>query len=213
MVVFVVKPRIYVLSVATEEADKLDSDLANNFVKSIVLVPADVLKARAAERAAKNQEAGKANLEKYGVQWTTKLAEMTPPDAPVIGVLHGKEFIPEIVAIEPGNNLVFRKGKKDSFWEFEVKLWLLPPRGESIENKTYEIAAAATNPPRSPHVNFSTMGEGDRLPKSEAFLNRYALKLTLGAKDDNGNIPGTIYLCTPDAGHSFIAGKFTAKTK
>jgi hypothetical protein len=213
MVVFVVKPRIYVMTVATEAADKLDSEMANNFLKSIVLVPADVLKARAQERAAKNEAAGKENQEKYGFKWTTVLKDMTPPDAPVVGVIRGKEFKPESVTIDPGNWLVFRQGTKGAFAEIEVKLWLLPKAGESIENKTYEIAAANSNPPRSPHVQLATMGPSDRLPKSESFVNRYALKLTLGAKDDKGDIPGTIYLCTPDTGRSFLAGKFTAKSK
>jgi len=52
-----------------------------------------------------------------------------------------------------------------------------------------------------------------RVPKSETVMNRYALKLTFGAKDANGDIPGTIYLCTSDAAKSFLAGSFTAKAK
>jgi hypothetical protein len=213
MVLFFVKPRFFAMTVAAGDAAKLDGEIADTYLKSLVIVPADVLKARAAERAAKNEEAGKVNLEKYGAKWTTKLAEMTPPDAPVVGVLHGKEFVPESVTIEPGNWLVFRKGKKGVFWEFEAKVWLLTKAGESIENKTYEIAAAATNPPRSPHISIATMGAGDNIPKTESFINRYALKLTLGAKNSDGEIPGTIYLCTPDSGKSFIAGQFTVKGK
>jgi hypothetical protein len=211
-VVFAVKPRIYLLNVAAEDAAQLDAETANTFLKSFVLVPAEVVKALAKEKAAKDEQAGKDNLEKFGAKWTTVLKDMTPPDAPVVGVIRGKEFKPEVVTLR-GGALQFRQGVKGAFADVEVEVTLFPKAGESLENKTYEIAAAASNPGGSPFVKVATMAPGRRLPQSETFLNKYALKLTLGAKNADGDIPGTIYVCTPDSGKSFLAGAFLIKGK
>lgn len=108
---------------------------------------------------------------------------------------------------------MLRQGGNETFADIQVELLFLVRGSESVENKTYEVAAATTNPAGSPHVRLATKGETDRIPKSESFINKYALKLTFGAKDADGNIPGTIYLCTPDSGKSFLAGKFTATVK
>ena len=210
MVMFAAKPRIYILNVAADSPAKLDTETAHTYLGSLVLVPAEVVKAAAKEKAAKDEQANKANQEKYGVKWTVKLDEMTPPEAPVVGVIKGKEFKPETVALQPGGWLVFRQGEKGAFADVEVKLWLIPKAGESLENKTYEIAASKSG---GPHVQMSTMPAGRKLPQTESFLTRYALKLTFGAKAGDGSIPGTIYLCTPDSGKSFLAGSFTAKVK
>jgi hypothetical protein len=210
MVLFAAKPRVYLLNVAADDPARLDAEAANSFLSSLVLVPPEVVKAQAKEKAAKDEAAGKENQEKYGVKWTTKLDEMTPPSAPAVGVIRGKEFKPEKVELQPGGWLVFRQGEKGAFADVEVKLWLVPKAGESPENKTYEVAATKSG---GPHVQVSTMPAGRKLPQTESFLTKYALKLTLGAKDGSGNIPGTIYLCTPDSGKSFLAGTFTAKGK
>jgi hypothetical protein len=212
-VFFVVKPRIYLLNVGADDAASLDGETPNTFLKSFVLVPAEVVKAQAKEKAAKDEQTGKENLEKYGVKWTTALNEMSPPDAPVVGVIRGKEFKPDSVTIDSGNWPAFRQGEKGAFAAIEVKVWLLPKAGESVDNKTYEIGPAGVKAGSTPHVQIATMPPGRRLPQSESFLNKYAMKLTLDAKDSDGSIPGTIYLCTPDSGKSFLAGRFTAKVK
>ncbi|HEX4588926.1 MAG TPA: hypothetical protein VH120_03295 [Gemmataceae bacterium] len=215
LIIFAVKPRIYMLNVAVEgDAAKLDGDLADTFLKSLALVPAEVVKARAKERAAKDEQTGKENQEKYGFKWTTSLKEMIPPNEPVVGLIRGKEFKPDTVTLDPGNWLTFRQGVKGRYADIEVKLWLLPKAGESVENKTYEIGPAGAKAGEStPHVEIATMAENARIPQRQSFLNKYALKLSLGAKGADGSIPGTIYLCTPDANKSFLAGQFAAKAK
>jgi hypothetical protein len=214
MVIFSVKPRVFILTVDAEDPALLDTETVNTFVNALVLVPAEVVKAQAKERAAKDEAAGKENLEKFGFKWTTALKDMTPPDAPVVGVVRGREFKPDSVKLDAGNWLIFRQGDKGTFADIEVKIWLFPKAGESVENKTYEIpTSGAKGGASTPHIQMATMTAGRRIPQSESFLNRYALKLTLAAKDADGNIPGTIYLCTPDSGKSFLAGTFTAKGK
>lgn len=206
---FAAKPRLFALDVTSNDPAHLDTETANIFLQSLVLVPPDVVKAQAKEKAAKDEQAGKANQEKYGVKWTKDLKEMIPPEAPAIGVIRGREFKPDTVTLS-GGRLVFRQGEKGVFADIEVSLSLFLS-GESVENKSYEIPVANFNPPQSPHIRLATMAAGAKILKSEAFVSKYALKLTFGSKDADGSIPGTIYLCTSDK--SFLAGAFTAKSK
>lgn len=208
-VMFVVRPRIFILTASAAEPGLLEGDPANTFLRSLFLVPPDVLKAAAKEKAVKIEAAGKENLEKFGFKWTTALKDMTPPDAPVRGLLRGKEFKPDQATIQAGN-LNLRQGA-GVFPEGEVFIAFLIKDGGSPENKTIEIPASGSVPGGKPHVRIATMEKNARVPKNESFVDKYALKVTFGAKDANGDIPGKIYLCTPDANRSFVAGTFTLK--
>jgi hypothetical protein len=211
LVIFGVKPRVFALEVAAADPAKLDTETANTFLNWFVLVPAEVVKAAAKERAEKQAAAGKESLAKYGAKWTADPKEMTPPDAPAVGLIRGKEFKPDAVTVQPGGKLLFRQGS--GRWpDAEVELWLILKANESVENKTYEVGKGL-NPPVTPHVRLATLPEGARVPRSESFLANYSLKLTFAAKDADGSIPGTIYLCTPDAARSWLAGKFSVKEK
>jgi len=187
----------------------LEGEPANTFLRSLFLVPPDVLKAAAKEKAVKMEAAGKENLEKFGFKWTMALKDMTPPDSPAAGLLRGKEFKPDTATIQ-GGNLNLRQGT-GVFPEGEVFIAFLIKNGGSAENKTIEIPPGGSVPGGKPHVRITTMEKNARLPKNESFVDKYALKVTFGAKDANGDIPGTIYLCTPDASRSFVAGSFTVK--
>src|SRR4051794_34075209 len=68
-VIVAAKPRIYLLNVGAEDAAKLDAETATTFLGSLVLVPPEVVKAQAKERAEKAEAAGKENQEKYGAKW------------------------------------------------------------------------------------------------------------------------------------------------
>ena len=96
--------------------------------------------------------------------------------------------------------------------DVKVDVTLFLQGNESLENKSYEVGRGVM-PPLSPHIRIATLPKGARLLKVEPFVNNYSLKLSFGAKDKDGAIPGTIYLCTPDAARSWLAGKFTVKEK
>ncbi len=211
VVMFGVKPRLFALEVAAADATKLDTETADTFLKSLVLVPAEVVKAAAKDRAGKLEAAGKENVVKFGAKWTADPKEMTPPDAAAVGLIRGREFKPDTVAVTTGGHLAFRQGAGPRP-DVKVDLWLILKPDESVENKTYEVGKGLT-PAVTPHVRLTTLAAGAKLPKSEAFLANYSLKLTFAARDKDGSIPGTIYLCTPDAAKSFFAGKFTATDK
>lgn len=210
-VMFVVRPRIFILTAAAANPALVDGEPANTFLHSLFLVPPDVVKAAAKERAVKDEAAGKENLEKYGAKWTMALKDMTPPEGPARGLLRGKEFKPDAASIQ-GGNLELKQGA-GVFPEGQVTIFFLYGNGESVENKNFEIPPGTKPGVSKPHIHISTMEKNARVPKAESFVDKYALKVTFGAKGSNGEIPGTIYLCTPDAKHSFVAGSFTVKAK
>ena len=111
-VVFGVKPRIFELEAASTDAAKLDTETVNTFLKSLVVVPNEVVAAAAKERTAKQGVTDKANLEKLGAKWTANLKEMKAPDAPAVGMIRGREFKPDSVRLDPGGWLVFQQGAK-----------------------------------------------------------------------------------------------------
>ncbi len=206
---FVVKPRVFMLSVAAADASLLEGEPANTFLRSLVMVPPEVVRAAAKARAAMDEEAGKANLEKFGAKWTMNLKEMTPPDAPAIGLLRGIEFKPDSAIMRNGD-FELRLGT-GVFPDGQVTVQNLVKFDESAENKTFEIAPGGARPSGKADCSNCHDAQSARVPKGETFLDKYALKLTFGAKAANGDIPGTIYLCTPDTNRSFVAGSFTAK--
>ncbi|MCE7963388.1 MAG: hypothetical protein DYH05_12950 [Acidobacteria bacterium ACB1] len=55
------------------------------------------------------------------------------------------------------------------------------------------------------------MGWSDGISQgSETYLGEYAMQLDFD-ETDGDYLPGRLYLCLPDSGKSYIAGKFAAK--
>jgi hypothetical protein len=211
LVVFGVTPRIFVVEVAAADASKLDGESAETFFKSFVLVPEAVVKDVVKERTDKPVMSDKESLEKYGAKWTKDLKEMTPPDAPVVGLIRGREFKPDSVTLQRTGHLTFRQGL-GTVPDVEVDLVFVVKPRETVENRTIEVGEGR-RPQFTPLVRLTTLQEGKKVATPESFPWNYSLRLTLGAKNKDGTVPGTIYLCTPDAAHSFLAGKFTVTMK
>jgi hypothetical protein len=213
LVVFGVTPRIFVVEVASPDASKLDGEAAETFFRSFVLVPEAVVKASVKEKepTAKPRLTDQESLAKYGAKWTKDLKEMKPPDAPAVGVIRGREFKPDSVTLERTGRLTFRQGG-GTVPDAEVDLVFVVKPRETAENRTIEVGEGR-RPQFTPLVRLTTLQEGKKSPTPESFPWDYSMKLTLGAKNKDGTVPGTIFLCTPDAAHSFLAGKFTAKEK
>jgi hypothetical protein len=199
------------MNVISSDKSKLDDETANTFLSSLVIVPADVLKAEAKERAEKDEAAGQENLKKLGAKWTADIKEMTPPDAPIVGMVRGKEFKLDSVELQ-GSRLVFRQGK-EFFADIEVAIVLFTKPNESLEGKSFSIPKSRSNPANSPHTSVAVMNPGAKVPKTDSFINDYSLVLNFKTKNDKGEIPGAIYFCAPDTGKSFIAGTFVVKVK
>lgn len=135
--------------------------------------------------------------------WTMDLEQMHFADAPVAGQVQGQSFRPDKVTLN-NNVLTFRQGK-DVFADAGVEIFLFP-KGDSLEGQSFTVGAK--NGFNQPYVHL-THREGN-LPKTEMFMDRYAMKLEFG-KADKGSLPGKIYLCVNDGGNSFIAGSFVAE--
>lgn len=212
LVVFGVKPRVFVVEVAAADASKLDGEMAETFFKSFVLVPEAVVKDVVKEKTEKPGLTDKESLAKYGAKWTNDLNEMTPPDAPAVGLIRGRDFKPDSVTYQRVGRLTFRQGA-GSTPDVEVDLVIVVRPRETFENRTVEIGQGRRPPQFTPRVRLATLEEGKKSPTPDLFSSDYSMRLTLGPKNPDGSISGAIYLCTPDAAHSFLAGKFTAKEK
>jgi hypothetical protein len=212
MVISIVKPRIYILNVGSSDEAKLESEPVNTFLKSLVFIPKEVQEAAAKERATKAEEAGKEAMEKYGFKWTLKLDEMTPPDAPVAGKVCGVDFKPDAVSISAGGQVRFRQGA-GGIPEGDVIIYLDLKPNDALESREFEVKPGPPGRGKSYSIHLSGKEKGSRTPKREIVTSNYAMKLAFGMKEADGTIPGTIYLCTSDAGHSFLAGKFRATAK
>jgi hypothetical protein len=209
MILVVVKGRVYQLSVEAADKDKTQGEVPDTFLKSVVFTAKPATKEIARDAPpAKPDEPKKGDASE--VKWTLDLDEMKVPNTPVSGRLRGKEFKPDKVTLQVGF-LTFRQGK-EFFADAEVKLSLFLKFGESVENKTYEIPALDTVRVGIPHISAATKEPSDRLPKTELFSSKYALKLSFG-KAEGGMIPGKIYLSVNDTGKTVLAGTFSVKAE
>ena len=99
-----------------------------------------------------------------------------------------------------------RQGK-DVFPDADINVFLFLKPGESLEGKTYEVAATDEVKVGAPHVHIHRIPTGEKLPKGMAYPNKFAMKLEFGKAKD-GKIPGKIYVCLPDEQKSYVAGTF-----
>jgi hypothetical protein len=139
--------------------------------------------------------------------WSLDLAGRGYPDRPAAGQVHGQEFTPDQVKLE-GSVLRFRQGK-EFFADREVQVFLFADPESLAQGLHVEARADAQVGSQVPHVHLAWMEAGGGVPKTEIFDSKYAMKLDLG-KADGSKLPGKVYVCLPDAQHSFLAGTFTA---
>jgi hypothetical protein len=208
-VLLVNKNRVIQLRVMAADDSMLDSDRANAFFQSLTILkdsPTDYTK----EEAAESEQRAKEAMEKFGFKWTLKTEEMFAPEKPVIGLIHGREFKPDSIVLETGGTLRFRQGDKQSP-DGEVRIVMFASPKDKFDNRTIEVNHARKSG-NAPTILLSTKDPGSRTPKTSSF-DKYAMKLSFGAKGPGGMVPCTIYLCSSDADKSFMAGKFRVMVK
>jgi hypothetical protein len=130
---------------------------------------------------------------------------MTAPDKPAAGKLLGGDF--KIEKAELGGGVLKLRQGKEFFADAEVIIFLFLKPGESVESKSYQVAADDKGGEK-PHVYIKRIPPGEKLPAGPGFTSGYAMKLEFG-KAKEGKIPGKIYVCLPDEQKSFVAGTFT----
>jgi hypothetical protein len=139
--------------------------------------------------------------------WSLDPATLAYPDRPAAGRVHGQDFTPDQVKLE-GNVLRFRQGK-EFFPDREIQVFLFTDPEAIAQGLHVEARPDSQAGSQVPHVNLAWMEGGGGVPKTESFSSKYAMKLDLG-KADGRKLPGKVYVCLPDADHSFLAGTFTA---
>jgi hypothetical protein len=90
--------------------------------------------------------------------------------------------------------------------EAGITIYLREKRNENLFGKSVVIKINATN---APMVNLRWKDAQDQ-PMTESVKGGYALRIEFG-QPAGGQLPGKIYLCTPDDEKSYVAGTFTAE--
>jgi hypothetical protein len=145
--------------------------------------------------------------ERAEASWSLDPAGLHYPDRPAAGRVHGQDFTPDRVRLE-GGVLTLRQGK-EFFADREVKVFLFVDPESLAQGLHLEVRPDVEIGAQVPHVHLGWQ-EGGGLPKTDMFTSKYAMKLDLD-KAQGSKLPGKIYVCLPDAAHSFLAGSFTAE--
>jgi DNA-directed RNA polymerase subunit RPC12/RpoP len=155
---------------------------------------ADAAAAAAALKAAKAR-----------IVWTMDATAEIPQFA-AAGKIHGVNFKVESVVFQ--NGVVKLTQTNPSVCQISFSL---PAKTmDAIAGKSFNYLPNDTNESnRPPAVNLVWKEETSKTFGKFQTNKDYLLKLEFGDKD-NGNVPGGIYLCLPDAEQSFVAGTFVA---
>jgi DNA-directed RNA polymerase subunit RPC12/RpoP len=136
--------------------------------------------------------------------WTLDLSGAKIPDDPAAGSIHGRAFTYERATLT-GSNLTLRVGRNGPV-ELGLNIYFFNRQAEELSGKTAEIKPTDTTAPRV----VLRWKDADRASKT--FQNGYAMRVEFGLAA-GGNIPGKIFLCTPDDSKSWVAGTFRAEIR
>ena len=138
--------------------------------------------------------------------WMLSLDGVTNfPDTPVVGRIHGQDFIIEHASFQNGT-LTLRNGT----------------RGPMTFGCTINFGGALAKALSGQSINVTTNAEtaapivlhwkSDDAPGKENFDNGYAMRLQFSTLEKN-RLTGKIYLCLPDAEKSYLLGTFNAEAR
>lgn len=134
--------------------------------------------------------------------------DLPVPAGAVAGTIKGQSF--NYTKSELGKNmgtLVISDGK-DFFADRQIRIFLFPKAGESMESRTWKINANGFG--MNPHIHVSWKeGEAGSLPKTEIVTTGYSLELKTEAIKD-GSISGSISLKISGKVPVELKGNFTA---
>ena len=138
--------------------------------------------------------------------WTLTLAGRSIPDAPVRGRINGRVFELSRATVQ-GGTLNFRQG---ATWppDLGVTVHLFANQGEDLAGNTVNIDPTRTNAPQLT----LRWKDAQNTAATRTIRQGYALRVEFGAVK-HGRLPGQIYLCIPDAPHSWVAGTFAAEIR
>ena len=137
--------------------------------------------------------------------WIMNLEEVTTPDAPAVGRIHGQCSTLDR-AIFQGGVLTFRPSVKGSP-EVSLSVNFAGAAPEALAGKTINVM---TNAEQAAGVilRWKENGQNAKI----GFDNSYALRLEMGALAGN-RVPGKIYFCAPDEAKSYVLGTFNMEIR
>lgn len=130
--------------------------------------------------------------------WTSDLSQVSIPDRPVSGKLHGIDFT--------AKTTLFRNGDLKIRSENGIQLDIYR-LGNSIEGQSFDVQSD-DNDSRNPRVKV-TWNEGGAV-QTATFNKGFGMKLQF-AQAVNRTVSGKIYLCLPDNSKSCAAGTFKVR--
>ncbi|HYG22550.1 MAG TPA: hypothetical protein VEH04_07195 [Verrucomicrobiae bacterium] len=139
------------------------------------------------------------------LSWQLDLSQEEIPPGPARGRIKGGAFVCER-AVFQGGTLNLRMGKE---WppDLGISIHLYARNPEELAGRS---AVVNSNNIRSPRVVLRWKEEGKT--RTETFTNGFAMRLEFGQQEEN-QLPGKIYICTPDSERSLVAGIFHAEIR
>jgi len=137
--------------------------------------------------------------------WKLNLDGAATPDTPAAGRIHGQDFIVEH-AIYQNGMLILRAGSRGPM-EFGFALNFHEAPIDALVAQTINVT---TNTDQAARV--IVRWSNDENSGRVTFDGGYAMRLEFGVQEGN-RLPGKIYLCTPDAEKSYLAGTFSTEVR
>lgn len=205
-----VRNRVFMLRVSAGDESKLDTDQANTFFQSFAILKESPEEAKK-ELTARKEARVTAAMEKLGFRWTLRIEEMAAPDKPVAGLVRGQDFKPDSIVRDASGDIVLRQGA-GSPPDIQVRIVLFAKPNETFENRTIEVKPGVKSA-SSRSLIFTTHDPETHDRTTSTFFDKFAMKLTFGARDADGMVTCSVYLCTADDHKSFVAGSFKLPAK
>lgn len=137
--------------------------------------------------------------------WMLTLDGAVIPDSPVVGRIHGQDFIAERANFQNGT-LTVRAGTHGPV-EFGLQVNFSGAPPEALAGKTINVSTDADKA-----AQITLRWKDASGVQKASFDVGYALRLEFGALANN-RLSGKIYLCLPDAEKSYLMGTFNADAR
>jgi DNA-directed RNA polymerase subunit RPC12/RpoP len=135
--------------------------------------------------------------------WMLVLNTNPVPDSPVVGRIHGRDFIAERAQFQNGS-LTIRAGTRGGV-EFGALINFGGATPEELSDKAINVT---TNAEKAAKISLRWKDEAGTVQKP-GFDSGYAMRLKFGPLANN-RLPGRIYICLPDDEKSYLMGSFNA---
>jgi hypothetical protein len=139
--------------------------------------------------------------------WRLRLDTNAIPDTPVVGRIHGQDFIIERASFSTNGTLTLRAGTKGAL-EFGVQINFGGAQPESLSGQILNVAADTD---KAAKISLRWKDATGAIQKAN-YDRGYAMRLEFGALA-NSRLPGKIWLCLPDAEKSYLLGTFNADAR